>query len=587
MIKLYLFGGFRAEDHTGTPIAFATNKTRALIAYLATVPGQEPTRQFLADLLWPTSTDGVALRNLRNTLARLRKSVAHPAWLTATRQGIQLLAEPHTLWTDVTTFDYLWGHLHTTTTVPPLQEALSTLSADDQLRYRIKWMKEAVALYQGEFLAGLFWQEDDSGAFWRWQRQKQEEYHTKVLYLLDQLIEHGLTSGNYPVAIDYARRQLLLEPWREQTHRQLMVALAGTGDYSGALAQYAICCQTIRSELGTAPESETQALFQRIQAERRQRSSAVGVQTVPSALRPPPAFSAPLVAGATNKARHNLPPQLTPFIGRASEIAQLHEALQTSVYRLHVVAGMGGMGKSRLALQVAAMALAHVGDGRFADGIFLVPLADVATVDEVLPAIVRALAIPIQNERPLREQLFTYLQNRHLLFVLDSVEHLLDEGEADQSAFVTLLLALLHNAQHLVGLVTSRRQLNVRAENLFLLDGLAYPNEAIPTAITDVTALRQYDAINLFVEHAQRVKKDFSLADEAPAVVQICQLLQGMPLGIELAAAYVQQLDCATILADLTHNLANGRTAQNESTTGHFGARTLGTSRISSTRRGN
>lgn len=78
-----------------------------------------------------------------------------------------------------------------------------------------------------------------------------------------------------------------------------------------------------------------------------------------------------------------------------------------------------------------------------------------------------------------------------------------------------------------------------------------------PPRMIDVAALQQYDAINLFVEHAQRVKKDFSLADEAPAVVQICQLLQGLPLGIELAAAYVQQLDCATILADLTHNLAN------------------------------
>jgi len=230
MIKLYLLGGFRAEDRASTPIAFATNKTRALLTYLAMTPQQWHTRQFLANLFWPTSTDTVARRNLRNTLARVRTALANPTWLTATNQEIQLAAESHELWTDAGAFDYLWAHLHLPTAVPPLQESLITLADSEQSHYRIIWMKEAVELYQGEFLAGFFWQEDDNGDFWQWRRQKQEEYHTKMLFLLTQLAEHAIATGNHQAAADYARRQLALEPWREQAHRQIMVALAAAGD---------------------------------------------------------------------------------------------------------------------------------------------------------------------------------------------------------------------------------------------------------------------------------------------------------------------------------------------------------------------
>ncbi len=561
MIKLYLFGGFRAEDHAGASIAFATNKTRALLAYLATTPGQEQARPFLADLLWPTSTEDVALSNLRNTLARVRKSVTTPAWLTATRQTIQLVAEPHELWTDVTAFDYLWEHLHVTTTVSPLQEDLATLSDDERARYRINWMREAAMLYQGEFLAGLFWDEDEHGAFWQWRRQKQEEYHTKTLFLLDQLADDAIATGDYAAATEYARRQLTLEPWREQAHRQFMLALAGQGNYSGALAQYVLCRQAVRDELGAEPEAETSALFQRIQTERQQVAASTDGQDARPNLRPdghPNGMAnTPAVVTPTKKRRHNLPAQLTPFIGRVSEVQQLSEALQASTYRLHVVAGMGGMGKSRLALHVARLQLEQAVDQHFDDGIFFVPLADVAAVDEVVSAIARALPLSIQDELPLHQQLFAYLQDRPLLLLLDNAEHLLDEGQPASSTFVTLLLALLHHAPKLVLLVTSRRQLNVRAENLFLLEGLAYPTQVGSASSSDLHTLRQYDAIHLFVKHAQRVNKQFLLADEAPAVIQICQLVEGLPLGIELAAAQAQERPCAAMLADLRYNLAH------------------------------
>ncbi|MCB0107345.1 MAG: winged helix-turn-helix domain-containing protein, partial [Caldilineaceae bacterium] len=139
MIKLYLLGGFRAEGHENQPLAFATNKVRALLAFLAMNQDQLQTRQVLADLFWPTSTEGVALSNLRNTLARLRKSIGDPAWLIATRQGIQLVAEPHQLWTDTTAFDYLWQHLHNTATAQTLQTYLPALAGDEWERYRLHW----------------------------------------------------------------------------------------------------------------------------------------------------------------------------------------------------------------------------------------------------------------------------------------------------------------------------------------------------------------------------------------------------------------------------------------------------------------
>ncbi|MEZ4674348.1 MAG: BTAD domain-containing putative transcriptional regulator [Caldilineaceae bacterium] len=549
MIKLYLLGGFRAEGLDSQPLVFATNKVRALLAFLAMNQDQLQTRQVLADLFWPTSTEGVALSNLRNTLARLRKSIGDPAWLIATRQGIQLVAEPHQLWTDTTAFDYLWQHLHNTATAQTLQTYLPALAGDEWERYRLHWMAEAAALYQGEFLAGLSWNDEGDGAFAQWQRQKREEYHTKVLALLAQLAEHALATNDYLAATDYARRQLALEPWRELAHRQLMLALVGSGDPGGALTQFTICRQTVWDELGIEPEAETTALYTQIQVERQLPPTSNSVQLLPHALQPAAAEpEAAVIPTPSTKPRHNLPTQLTPFIGRQAEVAQLETALRTTAYRLHVVVGMGGMGKSRLALQVAEMAVEH-----FDAGVFMVPLAEIKAVDEVVPAIARSLEIPLQDELPVHQQLVTFLQNRHLLLLLDSVEHLLDEGQPDTSTFVTLLLGLLHEAPQLVLLVTSRRQLQVRADNLFVLAGLAYP----PQASTEALELTQFDAVQLFVERAQRVNKQFSLADEAAAVQAICALLEGMPLGIELAAAHAQHRTCTAILASIMQNLAD------------------------------
>ncbi len=281
MIKLYLFGGFRAEDQQASPLAFATNKVRALLAYLAATPGQVHARQQVAHLLWPAATEAIALRNLRTTLVRLRATLGDPPWLAATRQEVQLTAEPHQLWIDVAAFEQIWAHLQTGNGADqhplkrgqPQPEDLHAFTGAAWAHNRLTWMAEAATLYQGEFLAGFFWQEENEGAFWQWRRQKQEEYHAKALTLLDQLAAHAITSRAYSAATAYARRQLALEPWREPAHRQLMLALAGNGDYSGALAHYAICQQTVWAELGMAPEAETTALVQRLQAERQQLST--------------------------------------------------------------------------------------------------------------------------------------------------------------------------------------------------------------------------------------------------------------------------------------------------------------------------
>lgn len=549
MIKFYLFGGCRAETQAGESIAFATAKARALLAYLAMRPGHWHSRQALADLLWPTATEAVALSNLRNTLVRLRKSLDNPDWIQATRQGIQLTCEPHQLWTDATTFDYLWEHLNTPDPIHGL------IAPDEWEPYCARWLAEAVALYQGEFLAGLFWKEEDDSPFWQWRRQTQETYHAKVISLLDQLVAYQIGANDYHGAAEHARRQLALEPWREQAHRQLMIALARTGDYTGALAQYENCRQIIHTELRLAPEPETEALLQQLQAERQsrtERKSAIALAQPVSMLASNDTTQGELLHLRTvTQTPNNLPAQLSPFVGRTTEVEQLHAALCAGSYRLHVIVGPGGMGKSRLALHVAALQLDY-----FVDGVFFTPLAETPIVDDVLPAIARSLILPIHDELPLRQQLVAHLAERHLLLVLDNVEHLLAEGAHDEGRFVALLLDLLQHAPMLAIIVTSRRQLHLRTENLFLLDGLAYPTENRLTATTDPEELLHYDAIQLFVEQAQRVKKDFVWADEAIPIVQICQTLQGMPLGIELAAANVPQHDCTMILAKLTDNLA-------------------------------
>jgi predicted ATPase/class 3 adenylate cyclase len=245
---------------------------------------------------------------------------------------------------------------------------------------------------------------------------------------------------------------------------------------------------------------------------------------------------------------HNLPAQVTSFVGREKEIAEIKQLLAGT--RLLTLTGSGGAGKTRLALQVAGELL-----GTYADGVWLVELAAVSDPSLIAQAIASALEMRDEARRPLLETLRDYLHGRELLLVLDNCEHLIDDA-------ARLADSLLRSAPRLKILATSREPLAIAGEITYRVPSLRL---ADPHALPPVASLLDYEAIRLFVERAALAQPGFALTDaNAAAVVEICARLDGIPLAIELAAARVRSLPVEQIrarLGDRFHLLTAGSRA--------------------------
>lgn len=232
-----------------------------------------------------------------------------------------------------------------------------------------------------------------------------------------------------------------------------------------------------------------------------------------------------------------LPRFPTPLIGREAEVEHVVASLAGPLCRLLTVAGPGGAGKTHLAAQVAA-ALAP----RYRHGVVWVPLAPVSRAGQVPYALVDALDLPLRGDEPVRDQLLQALHDRELLLVLDNMEHV--------TAALDLVEAILETAAGVACLVTSREPLASPYEWILDLQGL--PVHPDPAAPPDQAS----PAVRLFELHARRVAHDFALdAANQAAVTRICQLVEGLPLALELAAAWVRTLSPAEIAAEIAGSL--------------------------------
>lgn len=361
--------------------------------------------------------------------------------------------------------------------------------------------ESAIALYQADFLAGFDIR--DSRGFEEWVTLERERHQRTAVHLLRRLVQHFLDFQQYEKGIRYAARLLAIAPLSEWAHRQMMLLLARNDQRTEALRQYQTCCNILAEELGIDPSPETSALYERIRA-------AVDIR------------------------RHNLPVATTPFVGRAEALEQIQGQLVRPSCRLLTLVGPGGIGKTRLALETARKAI-----GTTLNGIFFVPLAAVPTPEFIVPAIAEAIGFTFAGAAPPKTQLLAYLQAKELLLLLDNFEHLLKGSQ--------LLAEMSQALPDVKLLVTSRERLNLQTEWTFDVGPLPLPNDQ-----TDKTA----DSLTLFTRLAQRAQADFALtAENQPEVARICQLVAGVPLGIELAAAWVRQLSCAEIAAELAQDI--------------------------------
>jgi predicted ATPase len=252
---------------------------------------------------------------------------------------------------------------------------------------------------------------------------------------------------------------------------------------------------------------------------------------------PPPSRSSSPLPSRSSAPRHNLPTPPTPLVGREPELASLARLLHNPHCRLLTLTGPGGIGKTRLAIAAAA----EQGE-TFPDGVYFVPLAPLNAPEFIVPTIAEAVGFAFYGPMAPKTQLLHYLRQKEMLLVLDNLEHLLDG--------VGLLAEMLQSAPQVKLLATSRERLSLQGEWVVDLQGLPVPSAG------QTEHLESYSAISLFVERAQRVRSGFAFSARNQAdVARICRSVEGMPLGIELAATWIPALSCQEIAHQIERNI--------------------------------
>lgn len=462
-------------------------------------------RSWLAGTLWPDSDEGQARHNLRDALMHLRKALGSES---------RRLQSPTR---DTLTFD-LEGAV---VDVLQFDAAIKTGEGEAALR-------NAVDLYSGPLLEGCFEE---------WATPERISREQACLRALEILADTAEQRGDFGEALELLRRVEAIEALRDTTRRALMRVLAASGDAPAALNCYREYRLRLREIMNVEPDEETVRLYQQIRETARQptpQRDAVVPTIVPSL--PAPATPASLPS--------SLPHPLTLLIGREQERCDIQDALSRS--RLVTLVGGGGVGKTRLAIEVARGCASEFADG--AAFVALAPLSDPA----ILPTFV-ATTLGIREEATsepasLLGALVGWLSAHEILLVLDNCEHLVE-------ATASLVHTLLERCPLLRILTTSRQRLGLTGEIAWRVPSLPSPApDGLSPRMPNLSEkVLEYPAIQLFVERAGMARPGFRLTDDdALAVAQICQRLDGIPLAIELAAARVSALSIEQIASRLS-----------------------------------
>jgi predicted ATPase/DNA-binding SARP family transcriptional activator len=512
-LEISTFGGLVLRRNGEPLVGLASRKAEALLIYLACTGRPQP-RDLLATLLWDGRSQEQAMGNLRVLLSSLRNKLS--PHLIITRQTVE--------------FDRSSAYqLDSAEFERRILNARARLSPTKQLSSAgAREFEEALAWYRGDFLIGFSIR--GGMEFDEWVVLERERLQHMAVEALHDLTEHYIAQEAYPAGLSSAARLLQIDPLYERAHQQMMLLHARVGQRQAALQQYDEVVAILRDELGVEPAIETTQLAACIrQGEIASAMVAAPVAPLAAPVAPPTPLASTVAPGSI------LPLYLTSFVGREEELRQIGARLSQPTCRLLTLHGPGGVGKTRLALRVVETARPN-----FKNGVCFVPLDGVRSAAQLPRALATALGFPF-HEGDGAPQLVNWLAEREILLLLDNAEHLLDAAP--------FLLLLLQRAPRLKLLLTSRIQLSCEAEWRVEVRGLRY------ASVSEESGLAEYDATQLFVERAAHLIAGFKLhPDNQQAILQICQLLEGMPLGLELAASWVSTYSCTRIAQQIEHD---------------------------------
>ncbi len=486
----------------------------------------------LSAFLWPEYGQEKAYAYLRRTLWEIHNLLGE-GWLEASREEIGFNPGAD-VFLDITSFQTHLAafnrHSHPYSTV--CQECMANLH-------------KAALLYRGDFLAGFHLR--DSANFDDWQFFQQEALRQAYAEALQKLASLLLQASSYPEAAEFAQRWLVLDTFNEEAHRTLMRIYALNGQRHTAVRQFQECVRILKTELGIDPELGTAELYELIISGQLTQESELSLKrskilTQKSAV--PDSVSSLLGEVLATKEKmlaHYLPTPATPFIGREQELEQISLLLSEADCWLLTLLGPGGIGKTRLAVEVG-LRLAD----QFHQGVFFISLSTVEAEQAIPPAIARAVGLTFRPDGPApEEQLIDFLREKRLLLILDSFEGLVQ--------WANMLVQIHSRCAEIKMLVTSRHRLHLQGEWVLEVKGLHYPEKI---EVLQREEPQSYSAVELFLQAARRARVTFqAVEDDLSSISQITQLLEGMPLGLELAATWINTLSCQEIVQEISRGL--------------------------------
>lgn len=471
-------------------------KAAALLFYLA-YQRDWVTRDELIYLFWPDTQDKQARSNLRSLLTRAVKSLPYTGELEIERASLRWLVA-----SDVSEFrNYLES---------------GEVAA-------------AVSSYKGNLLSPFTC--GSIPEFDNWLELERQEMARLFQEAAEALIKLHEKQGDIAALTELRHHLYQLDPLEESKFQAYIKALIASGKLKKAEQEYEVFIQRLWKELDLEPDEATKALAEKITELLKVAPEGEIVETVTSK-------EVDETTSNTAKVVEGAPTNLSPFIGRKKEIRAITDRLKTECRLLSIVAP-GGMGKTRLALEVAKPFLES-----FGDGVYFCSLVDVEKSSNIVFALAKSLGLGLQGNLDAHEQVIDHLRQKDVLLVLDNFEHLLDD--------LSFLLQLLSDCLNIKIIVTSRQVLNLRQEFVYELDGLGEVSNKTQAAIVQELDDLENEAIELFVKFTQRNSVDFKITEEhLTEINEICQLLGGMPLAIELAATWLRHLTISELQREL------------------------------------